>query len=257
MAIKQATCVPFGLPVWSREAAIGDYDGHPDKRASTTEGDVPYAYSVYQELRAMRGSAYTQKAGSLVHCENLAIARMHAAICLRAPEKVRANATPGRSDEKLEYWVEVLKIPVSDRDQRWQIRARAAAHYKSANGPTLANVTTAVQDLLGDAFVEVIQTTGLTLSAPPTATFWPGINPGASAYDLGGGAWFSERGRLLISVQQPPGMSQDEFLQLMNVQLFALLDPMLPCWATWDWAILDDTDFLLDISAMDLDGLTP
>src|SRR5687767_151807 len=153
MTIKQATCTPSGLPAWSREAAIGDYAGSLDKRASSTEGIEPYAYGVYRELQAMRGSAYTTRTGTLVHVENLAIARMHAAVCLRAPEKIRANANPGRSDEKLDYWVEVLNVPVRDADQRWQIRERCAAHYKAAKGPTLSNVVEAVSALLGDAFV--------------------------------------------------------------------------------------------------------
>jgi hypothetical protein len=256
MAIKQATCVPHGLPPWSRQASIGDCDGAIDKRSSSTEGVTPYAYSVYQELRAMRGSAYTQKPGTLVHVENLAIARMHAAVCLRAPEKIRANANPGRSDEKLDYWVDVLGVPVRDSDQRWQIRERCAAHYKAAKGPTLANVTEAVSDLLGDAFIEIQQMTGADLANPPTQTFWPGINPGPPSYDLGGGAWLSERCRLIIVVEQPDGMSNDDFLQLMNVQLFELLDPMLPCWTGWEWVVESD-GFFLDLSSLDLEGLTP
>src|SRR5687767_14624030 len=193
MAIKQATCVPSGLPAWSREGAVGDYGGSLDKRASTTEAIEPYAYSVYRELQAMRGSAYTTKPGTLVHVENLAIARMHAAVCLRAPEKIRANANPGRSDEKLDYWVEVLNVPVRDQDQRWQIRERLAAHYKAAKGPTVESIVESVQALLGDAFVEIIQVTGAALGTPPTQTFWPGVNDGPPAYDLGGGAWLSER----------------------------------------------------------------
>lgn len=256
MAIKQATCVPFGLPVWSREAAIGDYDGHPEKRASATEGDVPYAFTTYQELQAMRGSGYTQKPATLVHCENLAIARMHSAIYLRAPEKIRANSTPGGSDEKLPYWVEVLKIPVRDSDQRWQIRERAANKYKAAQGPTFQLVYERIQELLGDAFVDLQQTTGAALSTPPAYTYWPTANPGSVAYDLGGGAWFTERARLVIVVEQPPGMTLDEFLQLMNVQLFALLDPLLPIWATWEWVVEGD-GFNLDLDSLDLEGLTP
>lgn len=255
MAIKQATCVPHGLPPWSRQASIGDCDGHPDKRACSTEAYVPYAYSVYQELRAMRGSAYTQKPGTLVHVENLAMARMHAAVCLRAPEKIRANATPGRSDEKLEYWVDVLGVPVRDIDQRWQIRERCAAHYRAATGPTYERVVEAVSDLLGDAFVEIIQTTGSNLATPPTQTFWPGVNPGPAAYDLGGGAWLTERARIVVVVQQPSGITDEDFLQLMNVQLFELLDRLLPCWAEWLWVVGSD-GFFLDISSLDLEGLT-
>src|ERR1041384_1219880 len=95
---------PTGSPAWTREAAIGDYGGDPGKRACKTESVVPFAYQVYRELQAQRGSAYSARtSGTLVHAENLALARLFAAIFFRHPEKLRANAVPSGSDERLSY----------------------------------------------------------------------------------------------------------------------------------------------------------
>lgn len=257
MAVLPTT--PTGKPAWSREAAIGDYDGSLAKEASITEALIPYADQVYRELHAMRGSAYTTKPRTLVDAENIAIARMFGAVWYRTPEKVRANATPLRCDEKLEYWVEVLGIPERPNEQRWQLRDRAAAHYQAVNGPTMGNITSSLAALLGDAFVQATHQEGVDLDTPPTQTFWPGVNPGDSTYSLGRGAWMSERCHLAIETQIPAGMSDGNFLHLMNIDMFALLDTLLPAWATWGWAVSTNGElgFFLDISRLDFDGLTP
>lgn len=256
MALKQATCVPTGYPAWARRAQIGDYGGDLDKEGSELEGTTPYAGGWYRELQAMRGSGFAQKLGTLVHAENLALARFFSATCSRIPEKVRANSVPGRSDEKLDYWVEFLNIPTAPDDQKWQKRQRCAAHYRSSKGNIFTEVEAAVSDLLGEAFIELQLITGTDLATPPTQTFWPTVNPGPPAYDLGGGAWLSERCRLVVVVQQPSGVTLDEFLNLMDIQLYTLLDRMLPVWASWEWVVEND-GFLLDLSSLDLEGLTP
>lgn len=255
MAVITVTTVPTGLPAWSREAAIGDYDGSLTKEDNLSEHPIPYAGQIYRELHAMRGSAYTQKPHTLVDAENIAIARMFAAVWYRTPEKVRANATPLRCDEKLEYWVEVLGIPNKPGDQRWQLRDRASAHYRAVNGPTMSNITESLAALLGDAFVSAAHEEGADLATPPTQTFWPDINPGDSSYSLGRGAWMSERCHLAVETIQPAGMSDGDFLHLMNVEMSALLDSMLPAWATFSWHT--GSGFLLDISRLDFTGLTP
>lgn len=247
------SCNPSGFPAWSREGAIGDYGGSTDKAASRTEGSIPYAFSVYQSLQGQRGSAYTQATGTLVHCENLALARTLSCVWYRVPEKLRANATPAGSDERLEYWADVLGVPFGPRDQRWQIRQRCAAHYEATKGPTIANVTDAVDSLLADAFVSVDTTIGTDLANPPAITNWPGINPGPSSYSLGGGAWLSSRCHMSIHVTQPAGMSDNAFLDLVNVQLFQLGDRILPAWVTFTWS--ENDGFFLDISRLDYDGL--
>lgn len=246
-------CKPTGKPAWSRDASIGDYGGSLDKRASETEGETPYAYAMYRDIQSQRGSAYTTEADTMVHVETLALARTLGYTFFRHPEKARANATPARSDERLEYWVAVLGIPVRATDQRWQIRERAAAHYQATKGPTLANVIEAVSALLGDAYVSIETSVGTDIATPPTLTNWPVVNPGPASYSLGAGAWLSERCHLTVIVDQPAGMSDGDFNNLIQVQMFALLDRMLPAWATFGWATSEG--FLLDISQLDYAGL--
>lgn len=245
-------CNPTGSPAWTRLANIGDYGGALDKRDSETEGNLPYAFQVYLELRSMRGSAYAKNTTDLVHVENLSLARTIATVGFRVPEKMRANALPARSGERLSYWAKVLGIPIRVGDQSWQIRQRCAAHYKAATGPTIDTVTTVVSELLGSAFVAVHMFTGSSLSVPPTITYWPGVNPGPASYSLGGGAWLSERCHLFVETTKPAGMSDAEYHDLLDVQLFQLLDRILPAWATFDYGTLG---FILDVSQLDITAM--
>ncbi len=255
--MSTATITPTGKPCWSREAAVGDYGGDINKRGSSTEGDAPYAWFCYRELQGMRGSAYSQRVGgTLVHCENLATARLMAWWGWRMPEKLRANSLPGSADDALPYWVEVLGVPSRPTDQKWQLRQRCAAHHKAILSVNLDAIQTAVSELLGDVYVSSSFAYGSVLSSPPVITFWPGENPGPSSYSLGGGAWFSERSRFTVITQIPPGMSLGEYKQLVDVQLFQLLNRMLPAFCTFGWAV-DGDGFFLDISPLDLTGLTP
>jgi len=119
------------------------------------------------------------------------------------------------------------------------------------------NEDEAVATLLGAHYVKSWRQTGVDLDTPPLLTYWPGVNPGPASYDIGGGAWLSERAHLVIEVQTVQGESLGDFLELMNTQLFALLDSLLPAWATFNWATNMGTCFLLDISQLDFDGLCP
>ncbi len=251
------TSTATGNPAWSRDAAIGDYGGDPQKRGSSTEGDAPYAWFVYRELQAMRGSAYSQRVGgTLVHCENLATARLMAWWCFRMPEKLRANSLPGSADDALPYWVEVLGVPARASDKKWQTRQRCAAHHKAILSVNLDAIQTAVSELLGDVYVDSSFTFGAALSTPPVITFWPGENPGPVAFSLGTGAWISERSRFTVVTQIPPGVPLGEYRQLVDVQLFQLLHRMLPSHCTFGWTVSSD-GFFLDLSPLDLTGLTP
>lgn len=249
--------VPTGSPAWSRDAAVGDYGGDPNKRGSSTEGDVPYAWFVYRELQAMRGSAYSQRVGgTLVHCENLATARLMAWWGWRMPEKLRANSLPASADEGLAYHVKVLGIPSRSSDRKWQLRQRAAAHAKAIISVNLNAIQTALRELLRDVYVDSFFTFGTALSTPPILTYWPGVSPGPAAYSLGGGMWASERSRFTVVVQIPPGVPLGEFRQLVDVQMFQLLHRMLPSHCTFGWTVGSD-GFFLDVDSLDLTGLTP
>lgn len=244
-----------GGAVWGRRRRIGHYGGALDKRNSKRE-KTPYAWTWYQELKSMRGSGFRREQDGLYHAENVAIARVFAGIS-RAAEKLVANSVPLTADERLGYWVEVQAVPVDPDDTRQEIRVRCAAKYRAPAGPTEASTDGAVSQLLGTSWVKNWRQRGSDLATPPTQTFWPTANPGPSAYDLGGGAWLSERAHLVVEVQQLPSQTNAEFLRLMNVHLFGLLDRMLNSDATFNWAIDVDTGFALDVGQLDFTGFNP
>lgn len=243
------------------DIAIGDYGGATDKKDSTTEGARPYAWTWYRELQASRGSAYTTKTGTLVHAENLALARSRTAVS-RAAEKLVTNAIPSTADESLDYWREAMRLHVRPGEARWQTRQNAAGRFKLSNGPTRTNIDEACRALLGPAFVQTWHQTGVNLDPPPSITYWKGGTYGPASYDLTGagaiGVWLSERAHLTVEVQMPGGMSTEDFLYLCNVQLYDMLDRMMPAWATFDWAMGPlSAGFLLDLSSLDFHGITP
>ena len=250
------TTHPPGLPTWARSRKLGEYGLSLDKYNDGDERPVPYSWTWYLEMRSMRGSAYSKESTGLVHTENLAIARGQQAIT-RASARLAYNSTPGTSYNKLEYWVNVLRVPERTQDTREQLRQRCAAKFMAAVGPTEQNENDAIESLLGNHLVDIWRQTGADLDNPPTQTYWPGINPGPVSHSLGGGAWLSERSHLVVEVQQLHGESLGEFLELMNVHLFSLLDIMTPAWCTFNWATNVATGFLLDISDMDFDGFNP
>lgn len=244
-------------------AAIGDYGGDPDKHDSETEGQTPYAWTWYRELQAMRGSAYSKERGTLVHCENLAIARSEAART-RTAEKLRKNAQPRTADEKLGSWADRLGVTHRPGEQRWQIRRRCTARFRAAFAPTNTNIDGAAAELLGDAYVQTWRQVGANLATPPALTYWPGVNPGPAGYaitqdeDGDPAPWLSERCHFTIEVQRPEFLGWTDFLYLVDVQLFDLLDRVAPAWATFDWALGPlSAGFILDESQLDYTGLMP
>lgn len=248
-----------GDAAWSRGRRIGHYGGALDKVDCRTE-EVPYAFIAYNELRAMRSSAYSTETGNLVDAENVAIARSSAAR-FRAGEKLATNGTPLTSDERLEYWVEVLDVPFHPGDTRQEIRARCSAFYKLAEGATEPNVDLAIAELLGNNFVRTWRARGTDLANPPPQTFALFTDgevqtAGLTAYTLGSGVWLSERAHLTVEVQLLEHQTLGEFLRMMNVDLFQLLDRMLPSDMTFNWALDVETGFALDVSQLDFTGFS-
>lgn len=239
---------------WLRLPQIGSYGGDPNKEDSKTEAVIPYAAVIYTDLQGMRGSAYTTRAGTLVHAENLALARFWGYFAYRLPEKVRANAVPSRSDEGLSYWVTVLGVTAQPTDEKWLLRQRASVAYQVSTGPIYDTVQSTLQGLLGDNFVAMYIQDSSPLSTPPSPTCWPGVNPGTPTYDIGGGPWYSRRSHLVVQVRTLPAQTTDAFLRLLNVDMFTQLDRLLPAWMTFSWTT--GTSFLLDISRLDFDGLS-
>ena len=253
------TADPNGIPPWSRRRRIADYSGAPDKTDNESEHPFPHAWTWYSEIVAARGSAYRRDRQGLVHAETIALARSECGRT-RASEKLAFNRFPLTSWERLSYWVDVLAIPIRPTDSLHDIRVRAAAKFQAAVGPTIFNENTAVERLLESLLQQVYRQEGVALAAPPPQTFWPGVNPGPAAYSLAPMAtpWLSERAHLVVSTTPiPPDLTLSEFLELVNVYLFDLLDRMLPAWATFNWAVDVQTGFVLDVSQLDFAGFNP
>jgi hypothetical protein len=249
------TATPHGAPAWARTATIADYDGATDKMSSTTEGQRPYAAAFYIELRDnLRGSAFTKESGTLVHVENVAIARLMAAL-VRTGDKVRNNAIPSTADEKLDDWIKILNVVSRAGDSDQSKREECAAQYRVAPGPTRQVVDDAISELLGDLFVKVHRFTGADLDNPPEPTHWPTINPGPADYDLGGGTWLSARSHLVVEVTEPSGVSLADYYYLVDAKLFRLLNRILPAYVTADWAVNVDDGFALDVDKLDFGAL--
>ncbi len=258
--ISSVTTVPDGYGSASPLASIDDYGADPDKRDCLTER-VPFAASLYRQMRSMRGDAYTKSTSGYVHSEHLAIARQQAA-WMRAGERLSANSVPLTSDEKLAYWVLVYNLRSELNETRASIRRRLSGRHRAAVGPTDADIDEALAKLLGNAFVRTWRTVGTDLDTPPPPTYWP-VNPGAVDWAIGTdsagnlSAWFSARCHLVIEVQRTPGLSDADFLYLVNVQLWDMVDRMLPAWATVNWAVgITAGGFHLDLDNLDYTGMT-
>lgn len=234
---------------------IGDYDGASDKSNCETE-IVPYAWTWYQEYGGMLGSGFSQLAEGPLHATKLALARTHAGTD-RAAEAIANNALPGTSDVMLAEWIDILNVVIHGEESRHEIRQRAASKFKSGRGNSKTDVDNACLELLGGYFVTIFRQDSNPLSSPPATTYWPGINPGPTEYDIGGGAWFSERSHLTVEVTKPAGIPDADWLTLMNVDLYRELSTLLPAWATFNWAVGISDGFTLDVDELDFTGLTP
>lgn len=259
LIIEATPTTPYNITIvvygnYGNDRQIGDYGGDTEKTDNESEAVEPYAAQWYRELHASRGSAYTTKPYGLVDVENIALSRIMSGIFSRTPEKYSANATPAHAAERLAYWVNVLGVPNNPDDPEYVLRQRCAAHFKSALGPSLANVNTAISELLGDAFVGIDVHKGTDLDNPPVPTFWPAGADDGGTYSIGGHTWFSRRAHIRINVIQPSGVGLTQFRQLMDVQLFQLLDRILPAWVTWNWSVGSD-GFMIGVDQIGIDAI--
>jgi hypothetical protein len=227
-----STTTARGLPAWARGGDIGDVDGDLEKHDCQTE-ETPYAAMILRDLQASRGSAYTKLTGTFVHVENLALARFLSAVFYRKPEKFRCNMLPGTSAERLPYWQQLLGVPSQLDEPARVTRQKLAVHYRGSVGATIQVLREELSRLLGEAYVDVYAAKGTDLESPPTDTYWPVINPGSADMDIGGGGWFSGRSTIIVEYTQPVGMPDGELDRLLNVDMYALLDRLLPGWANW------------------------
>jgi hypothetical protein len=249
------TATPLGRPSWSRTASIEDYGGSLTKHDSETEGEISYAVMCFLEWRDnLRGSAYTKEEGTLVHVENVALGRFFGCM-MRWADRLRNNRQPSLASDSLADWVKILAVPTRPSDTDTEIRAACAAKARGRLGPTRQVVDDSFAELLGDLFIQVWRIDGPDIATPPDLTYWPGVNPGPASYDLGGGAWLSERCHLVIEVTGPQEMQLSEYYYLLNGKLLDLARRILPAYVTCDWAVNVAGGFELDIDDLDFGSL--
>lgn len=216
------------------------------------------ATQLLEHLEGAQGNAFTTESGTILKAENIATARLFAGV-LNAAEKVSNGAIPGTSPiDALYAWAKRLGVSVSLNDKPSDIRKACAAKYRAQVGPTVTNENDALAELLGSAYLNVTRFEGSDLANPPYPTLWNGVNPGPATADLGGdagGAWFSGRCHLLVNVQQPQGMPWDDFMFLINVRLFDMLDQMLPASSTFNWNLGVYNGFQLNVDKLDYNAL--
>lgn len=254
-----AVDAPVTLIVKALEArSPAEYGAASDKRASRAEGAIPYAWHWYEHFRAGMGTAYTaEDRATIQHAENLAHARAEAAMS-RAAERLSHGGAPHTSDETLARWAEILDVQWLESEPNETVRARCAGKYRLASGNDYVSVDQACANILGAAYVRIWVVEGTDLATPPVPTMWPGVNPGPASYSLGGGAWLSARAHLVVETVRPPGLSESDFLRLVNGDLFAMLQATLPAWVTFNWCVGPlSSGFLLDLSDLDFTGLAP
>lgn len=240
---------------WGDDRTIDSYGGSLTKKNDVKEHPAPYAAQIYRDLQNQRGSAYTTKPGTFVHVENMAIARQVASVCYRLPEKLQNNASgPRKADEGLDYWAACLGLQKRPTETVGAFRERAALHRRLSKGGTYDNLRDEVSTLLGPAFISIEFNHDGEFETPSTNTYWPVINPGPDSYDLGGGTWLSDRSQVIINAERPGGMSEPDFSQLMNSDLFELVDRMIPAWATAQWRDADSVRTVWDGAGVLWDG---
>lgn len=243
------------VELWfDRRPRIGDYGAWPDKTNSLTEGRTPRAYSIYRELKAMRGDAYSRATSGYVHIEDLALARFLAWIWYRIPEEAVCNQTPSTADSRLGYWVTVLGVPNRPQDQKWEVRERAIVKFKRMSGASRAEVDAAFKEQMGSSLVQIVRNDGTSLANPPSFTFWPSGDTGPVDLDLGGGTWATIRSHLYFVLSRGLLADPDNFNRVANSALFELADNILPAWANFSW-YLDGSGFIVEVSLVGFDAV--
>lgn len=252
---------------WNAQTASPEWYGGSVNKEDCDEGEIPYAAVFYKTLQDAQGSAYSKALSGPLHWENLADARVAAAM-YRCAEKLQKNASPSRADEGLYYWTEVLGVSVSPYDTDEDIREKCSARYKGFSGNSFIEVTNVVQGMLNDALSSIKRFIGLSFGEWPEETRWV-KNPGPTYLDLGRGynetgdhpgetwrrgAWYSDRSRLLIEVVRGALPERIENTRL-NIDMRDSLQRMLPSWTTWQWAY--EGGFVLDKSKLDVSALAP
>lgn len=175
------------------------------------------------ELMALL-DAYAPGWDSTEGTENYAecVAYANAVAVVWACNKRLANQLiPLRMLENLRVWEESCKLRPAASDTDVERRKRVAAKLRGIANNSLADITEAVQQILGNNFEALVL-------VPPAqqTTYWPGINPGPPGFE-----WSSTRA--IIGIQMSTDGLNDSEFYAKRTAVVELLDAMIPAWMTF------------------------
>ena len=198
-------------------------------------------------IKAGMGDAFSQEDESIIGAENIAWARLFTLAHWQA-EKLVNNSLPATSFDLLLDWATRLGVSFRPTDSIASIRKACVAKYMATGGSTQTNIQDTVSTLLAGSLIDITYFYSGDLSAPPDQTYWA-KNPAPNSFGdlgLGDGTWTSLRCHILVAVQQASGQGFNDLMYLVCVQLYNLLDVMLPAWATFDFTLNEYDGFWLN-----------
>lgn len=229
-----------------------EYGADLDKKRSTSEGEVPYAWTWLLDQEAQKGSAYSSEPDALTRYEAIAKARV-LGFCQRMSETHACQQLAVTADGELLRWAEIMGISTGKKD--WEIRNAAAARMLLFSGCVDETLTAAVTRVMGAAFVGLYRTAG-TLLSPPAPTFWLHGTVGPFNLSLDAdGAWTTRRCHVTIGLQRVAGESDTVIFRTAENELAEILANALPAVASYTWGFGADGGFTLGVDRLGRDLL--
>lgn len=193
-------------------------------------GGKPALQTIHESLNAQRGTAYdAMNPATTVWLINHAIARALTFDGWGTNQRLANQWDPDRMTDMLPRWEQIMRIPVptgaTDSERRAQVKLRWSRFGQSARH---ARLQTELANALGPAFVavEYISPANASIHVPDASYPWGTVADGAP--------WSSTVARILVRLTKPSGWSEGDFFAAA-AKVGAVLDPVLPSGATYDW----------------------
>lgn len=194
-------------------------------------------------LNTADGNALSDDVDSFNYAENLAASRVLVDL-FSTNKRLSYQFDPNLMTDFLPRWETILGIfpGVNDTENhRRRVVVNKISNYGKA--PTQQVVTDLLSAALGEVFVQIINSDWtIATQYIPGGGVVPG---GATLLD---GDWSSSTAYILILVQQPDTMTDDEFYKIVG-DIDGLLEDILPVWVTFNWGranSLGEAGFILD-----------
>lgn len=137
--------------------------------------------------------------------------------------RLRNQALPLKMLEALPMWEEICSLRPANNARDIDRRSAVAAKLRGAAGNTLGDITEALAELLGTAFVAID-----VVDPTDEVVYWPAEYPGPPGFE-----WSSNRAHLYIQVQK--GTRTDVEFYSLIASMDAFLRSYLPAWCTYNW----------------------